>query len=67
MMAPLYNVVVLGSSLPSSTEKSVVKVGPPLTKLSGSTHFCCVFATVRFSGDDRGPISNTCNGKREKG
>ena len=30
--------VVLGSSLPSSTKKKVVKVGPPLTKLSGSVH-----------------------------
>ena len=26
------------SSLPSSGKKSVVKVGPPLTKLSGSVH-----------------------------
>ena len=35
-------IVVLGSSLPSSTKKktkkNVVKVGPPLTKLSGSAH-----------------------------
>ena len=31
-------IVVLGSSLPSSTKKNIVKVGPPLTKLSGSTH-----------------------------
>ena len=28
--------VVFGSSLPSSTKKTVVKVGPPLAKLSGS-------------------------------
>ena len=31
-------IVVLGSSLPSSIAKKVVKVGPPLTKLSGSVH-----------------------------
>ena len=31
-------IVVLGSSLPSSTKKSNVNVGPPLTKLSGSAH-----------------------------
>ena len=31
-------IVVLGSSLPSSTKLDVVKVGPPLTKLSGSAH-----------------------------
>ena len=36
-------IVVLGSSLPSSTKKkkkkkNIVKVGPPLTKLSGSAH-----------------------------
>ena len=34
-------IVVLGSSLPSSTKqekKNVVKVGPPLTKPSGSAH-----------------------------
>ena len=37
-------IVVLGSSLPSSKKKkkkkkkNVVKVGPPLTKLSGSAH-----------------------------
>ena len=46
MMAPL--IVVFGSSLPSSKKKkkNVVKVGPPLTKLSGSAHaMCaCVFA-----------------------
>ena len=30
--------VVLGSSLPLSTKKNVVKVGPPFTKLSGSPH-----------------------------
>ena len=30
--------VVHGSSLPTSTRKNVVKVGPPLTKLSGSAH-----------------------------
>ena len=30
--------VELGSSLPSSTLKNVVKVGSPLTKLSGSAH-----------------------------
>ena len=30
--------VVFGSSLLSSTEKNVVKVGPPLTKLSGYVH-----------------------------
>ena len=29
-------IVVLGSSLPLSTKKNAVKVGPPLTKLSGS-------------------------------
>ena len=31
-------IVVLGSSLPSSTKKKVVKVGPPLTTFSGSAH-----------------------------
>ena len=31
-------IVVLGSSLPSSIKKKVVKVGHPLTKLSGPTH-----------------------------
>ena len=31
-------IVAFGSSLPSSTKKSVVKVGLPLTKLSGSAH-----------------------------
>ena len=31
-------IVVLGSSLPSSTKINNVKVGPPLTKLSGSAH-----------------------------
>ena len=31
-------IVDLGSSLPSSTKKIVGKVGPPLTKLSGSAH-----------------------------
>ena len=32
-------IVVLGSSLPSSTrKKNNVKIGPPLTKLSGSAH-----------------------------
>ena len=30
--------MVLGSSLPLSTKKNVFKVGPPLTKLSGSPH-----------------------------
>ena len=30
--------VVFGSSLPSSTKKNVARVGPPLTKLSGSAH-----------------------------
>ena len=33
--APL--LVVLGTSLPPSTKTKVVRVGPPLTKLSGST------------------------------
>ena len=40
MMSPI---VVLGSSFPSSSkkiEKKVVKVGPPLTKHSGSAHEC---------------------------
>ena len=32
-------IVVLGPSLPSSTKtKKVIKVGPPLAKLSGSVH-----------------------------
>ena len=31
-------IVVLGAFLPSSKKKNVVKVGPPLTKLSGSAH-----------------------------
>ena len=30
--------VVIGSPLPSSTKKNVVRVGPPLTKLSGFVH-----------------------------
>ena len=30
--------VVFGSFLPSSTKKKIVKVGPPLAKLSGSAH-----------------------------
>ena len=32
-------IVVFGSTLPLSTKKEV-KVGPPLTKLSGSAHGC---------------------------
>ena len=31
-------ILVLGSSLPSSSKKHVIKVGPPLTKLSGPAH-----------------------------
>ena len=31
-------IVVLGSSLPSSAKKTIVKVGPPQTKLSGPAH-----------------------------
>ena len=31
-------IVVFGSSFQSSTKKNVVKVGPPLRKLSGSAH-----------------------------
>ena len=31
-------IVLFGSFLPSSTKKKVVKVGPPLAKLSGSAH-----------------------------
>ena len=37
-MAPAPLIVVFGSSLPSTKIKIVVKVGPPLTKLPGSTH-----------------------------
>ena len=31
-------IVLFGSTHPSSAKKSVVKVGPPLTKFSGSAH-----------------------------
>ena len=42
--------VGLGSSLPSSTLKTnVVKVGSPLTKLSGSAHELCPFQSSRFT------------------
>ena len=40
--------VVFGSSLPSSTKKNVVKVGPPLTKLSGSAHVIKVRKTAKI-------------------
>ena len=35
-------IVVIGSSLPSSTKNIVVKVAPPLTKLSGSDGHMCL-------------------------
>ena len=60
--------VVLGSSLPSSTKKKkrknknkiVVKVGPPLTKLSGSAHgqFNLAIWIVNISRGWTGQISS---------
>ena len=43
-------IVVFGSSLPSSTKKTqnVLKVGPPLTKLSGSGHGCSHIPKIVF-------------------
>ena len=41
-------VVILGSSLPSSTKKTVLCVGPPLTTLSGSAHEMCVSSFMYF-------------------
>ena len=40
MMAQLKSYL---NPLPSSTKQKVVKVGPPLTKLSGSAHVLYVF------------------------
>ena len=51
MIGRIYSVVVFGSSLPSSTKKNGVKVGPPLAKLSGSAHAAgqlCFMCEVRF-------------------
>ena len=54
-------IVVFGSSHPSSTKKKkLVKVGPPLTKFSGSTHasaldFCSVCLEEREQLSQVGP------------
>ena len=36
-------IMLLGSTLPSSTKKNLVKFGPPLTKLSGSAHVSVIW------------------------
>ena len=66
-------VKVFGSSLPSST-KNVFKVGPPLTKLSGSAHAfhetCCsnlerghvYLKKQKNSIGNKYPPSNFCHG-----